>query len=121
MIEYKTYAQDREVKLQIYAVDLKDETVLKIASMYVVEKEQAVEETLRSAKPEKAADMPSAEVTVLRTIKAYQGQTLKAAADEMGSTEMMPALILINEKPASHVFNEGEMIKILENRKMRFN
>jgi predicted Zn-dependent protease len=120
MIEYESTVQERNVKLQIYAVDLDDETVLKIASMFVVEKEQLIVDALKTAKPEKPADMPAAQIKVLRTIHAEKGQTLQAAAEEMGATEMMPALILINELPAGHVYEEGEWIKLIENQKLRF-
>ncbi len=120
VVEYKSYVQNQEVKLQVYAVDLDEKTVLKIASMFVVGKAQIIEETLKSAKPEKAADMPSAEVMVLRTIEAFKGQTLKGAAQEMDAEEMMSAIILINEKPANHVFEAGEMIKLIEKQKMKF-
>ncbi len=104
----------------MFTVDIAPGQVLKIASMYLAKHEDQIEGIFKSAKPEKASDMPSADIRVMRTVKAFKGQTLKDLADSYQSTDMLPAMILINEVPASHLFEAGELVKVIEKQKMRF-
>ena len=113
MLEYVGNSSEGEVKMQIYALDLENGVVLKIAAMFLTKKQSAIENLLQTAKPEKRADMPKAEVLRVKSVFVKAGERLEEVIRFNGADEQSSLIVLINELPASHVFAKDQFVKII--------
>lgn len=114
MLEYETTKNGKVVLLQMYVADYNEGKLVKLGSLFYEESKRDIDSVLRTAKPVKPADIPKAEIRVLRTSTANDGETLAEFIERNGAAEYLSACEILNDKTADSVCKRGQPIKWIE-------
>ena len=113
VIEYTAEEKGQKIKFQMIAVDYRGDKVLKISSLYAIERQKEVEQLLRNAKVSEENDLPNTFVPIIKVVEALEGETFADLMKRTGSEQFALMQIVINEKSENSKLQAGELIKIV--------
>lgn len=120
MMEYVSNNGSEEVRFQIFAIDYKEDYVLKMATVFKKPGKAKVEDLLKKAKAIKKSELPKAEVTTLYVKSAFENETLEEMVSRTNASEFEDLIEIINSKTKANSFKKGNQVKILKKEQYSF-